>query len=108
MALIYEKNTIYITGTAKISNNDPISDIYETFFIGLILDRDSGTIIDVTCNMIRDVTSDFIRSLMLGYNLKNDEEAMITEIRDRFHGIAQKAVIAALKDARNRYMMLVS
>jgi hypothetical protein len=106
IALVYEKNTIYITGTAKISSNDPISDIFETFFIGIILDRDKGTIIDVTCNMVRDVTSDFIKSIMLGYNLKNDEEAIVEEIRDRFHGIAQKAVIAAFKDARNRYVML--
>jgi len=56
--------------------------------------------------MVKDVTSDFIKSIMIGYNLMNDEENIIDEIRDRFHGIAQKAVIAALKDARNRYMML--
>ncbi|HWR60405.1 MAG TPA: DUF3870 domain-containing protein [Clostridia bacterium] len=104
--MIYEKNTIYITGTAKISGNDPISDIFETFFIGIILDRDTGRIVDVTCNMVRDVTSDFIKSLMLGYDLVRDEESIIDEIRDRFHGIAQKAVIAAFKDARNRYAML--
>ncbi|KUO76599.1 MAG: hypothetical protein APF77_16895 [Clostridia bacterium BRH_c25] len=104
--MIYEKNTIYITGIAKISSNDPISDMYDTFFIGIILDRNDGRIIDVTCNMVKDVTSDFIKSIMIGYNLMNDEENIIDEIRDRFHGIAQKAVIAALKDARNRYMML--
>lgn len=106
--MIYEKNTIYITGTAKISGNDPISDIFDTFFVGIILDRNSGRIIDVTCNMVRDVTSDFIKSIMLGYDIVKDEENIIHEIRDRFHGIAQKAVIAALKDARNRYLMLNS
>lgn len=104
--MIYEKNTIYVTGIAKISGNDPISDIFDSFFIGLIIDRDNGKIIDVTCNMVRDVTSDFIRSLLLGYDIVNDEEAVTAEIRGRFHGIAQKAVIAAFKDARNRYMML--
>lgn len=104
--MVYEKNTIYVTGIAKISGNDPISDIFDSFFIGLILERDTGKIVDVTCNMVRDVTSDFIRSLMLGYDIVNDEENVTAEIRDRFHGIAQKAVIAAFKDARNRYMML--
>lgn len=104
--LLYEKNTIYITGTAKISGNDPISDMFDTFFIGIILDRDTGKIVDVTCNMVRDATSDFVKSLMLGRDLVKDEESIIDEIRDRFHGIAQKAVIAAFKDARNRYVML--
>ncbi|HYE81292.1 MAG TPA: DUF3870 domain-containing protein [Clostridia bacterium] len=104
--MIYEKNTIYITGIAKIGSNDPISDIFDTFFIGIILDRNDGGIIDVTCNTVKDTTSDFIKSIIIGYNLINDEELIINEIRDRFHGIAQKAVIAAVKDARNRYMML--
>ncbi len=104
--MIYGKNTIYITGTAKISNNDPIADIFDTFFLGIILDRDDGRIIDVTCNMVKDVTSDFIKSMLMGYSLANEAEQIIDEIKDRFHGIAQKAVIAALKDARNRYLML--
>lgn len=104
--MIYDKNTIYITGTAKISSNDPIADIFDTFFLGIIIDRKDGKIIDVTCNMVKDVTSDFIKSMMVGYSLSGEAELIIGEIRERFHGIAQKAVIAALKDARNRYIML--
>lgn len=106
--MIYGKDTIYITGTAKISGNDPIADVFDTFFIGIILDRNDGAIIDVTCNMVKDVTSDFIKSVLIGYNLMDETDKAIDEIKDRFHGIAQKAVIAALKDARNRYMMLNS
>jgi len=104
--LIYEKNTIYITGTAKISSNDPISSVFDTFFVGIILDRNNGKIIDVTCNMVRDVTSDFVKSILIGHNLMKEADQIIDEIKDRFHGIAQKAVIAAFKDACNRYMML--
>ena len=104
--LVYGKSSIYITGTAKISNNDPISSIFDTFFIGIIVDRDDGKIIDVTCNMVSEITSDFIKSILIGYNLRDEEDKIVYDIKDRFHGIAQKAVIAALKDARNRYMML--
>lgn len=104
--MIYEKNTIYITGTAKIATNDPIADIFETFFIGIILDKNDGRIIDVTCNMVKDVTSDFIKSMLIGFSLADEVELIIDEIKSRFHGIAQKAVIAAVKDARNRYIML--
>jgi hypothetical protein len=104
--LIYGKDTIYVTGTAKISSNDPIADIYDTFFLGIILNRNNGEIVDVTCNMVRDVTSDFVKSLLMGYKLIDEADLIIDEIKDRFHGIAQKAIIAALKDARNRYLML--
>jgi hypothetical protein len=104
--LIYEKNTIYILGISKISKNDPISAMYDIFFVGIILKRDSGEIIDSTCNMVRDVTTDFIRSILIGYNLLDDINEIIGEIEDRFYGMAQKAVIAAVKDARNKFMMI--
>ncbi|MCT4595311.1 MAG: DUF3870 domain-containing protein [Anaeromicrobium sp.] len=104
--MIYDKNTIYILGTAKISKNDPISAMYEIFFTGIIVERDSGKIIDTTCNMVRDVTNDFIRSILINYNLVDDIDEIIQEIRERFYGMAQKAVIASVKDARNKYMMI--
>ncbi|QZY54033.1 DUF3870 domain-containing protein [Crassaminicella profunda] len=102
----YEKNTVYILGTSKISKNDPIAALYDILFIGVILERDTGKIIDSTCNMVRDVTSDFIKSILVGYHLKDDIEEIVYEIQDRFYGMAQKAVIAAVKDARNKYMMI--
>lgn len=104
--MLYEKNTIYILGTAKIGKNDPISAVYNIFFVGIILERDSGKIIDSTCNMVRDVTTDFIRSIIIGYNLIEDIDQIVDEIQDRFYGMAQKAVIAAVKDARNKYIMI--
>lgn len=104
--MLYEKNTIYILGTAKIGKNDPISAMYNIFFVGIILERDSGKIIDSTCNMVRDVTTDFIRSILIGYNLIDDIDKIVDEIQDRFYGMAQKAVIASVKDARNKYIMI--
>jgi len=103
--LIYPKNTIYITGTAKVAANDPISAMYDMFFVGLIVEKESGKIVDVTCNMVRDVTSDFIKSILINYNLVEDIELIVEEVKERFLGIAQKAVIAAVKDARNKYLM---
>jgi len=106
--LIYDKNTIYILGTSKISKSDPISAMYDIFFVGIILERNSGKIIDSTCNMVRDVTTDFIRSILIGYNLIDDIDEIVDEIKDRFYGMAQKAVIAAVKDARNKFDMIIN
>ncbi len=106
--MIYDKNTIYILGTSKISKSDPISAMYDIFFVGIILERNSGKIIDSTCNMVRDVTTDFIRSILIGYNLIDDIDEIVDEIKDRFYGMAQKAVIAAVKDARNKFDMIIN
>lgn len=106
--MLYKKNTIYILGTSKIGRSDPISAVYEIFFVGVILNREDGEIVDATCNMVRDVTTDFIRSILIGYNLVDDIAEIEAEIKDRFYGMAQKAVIASVKDARNKYLMIKS
>ncbi|WP_432408045.1 DUF3870 domain-containing protein [Wukongibacter sp. M2B1] len=105
--MVYDKSTIYILGTSKIGKSDPISAMFDIFFIGIILDRRTGKIIDSTCNMVRDVTNDFIRSILIGYNLMDDIDEIVNEIKDRFYGMAQKAVIAAVKDARNKLAMII-
>lgn len=103
---MFSKDTIYILGMAKIGCNDPIHSLFDSFFIGLVVDRNDGKIIDSTCNMVREMTTEFIKSIVVGYRLDDDINDIIEEVKDRFHGLAQKAVIASLKDARNKYILI--
>jgi hypothetical protein len=103
--LEYAENTVFVTGVAKPSKDDPIASLYEVFFLSLVVDRDSGTIVDATCNTAREMTKDFIRSLLVRRNLMAGVDGIVLEIRRRFFGLAQKALIVALKDAHNNYMM---
>jgi len=105
--MTYSKDTIYITGTAKIGRHDPISSRDDIFFIGLIIDRSSHKIVDSTCNMVRDITNDFIKSIIVSYDIVAEIDLLIEEIKDRFHGMAQKSVCASIKDARNKYLNLM-
>ncbi|BDR68678.1 hypothetical protein K144313037_00900 [Clostridium tetani] len=101
--MIYDKNTIYVTGMSKSNNTDPITKMYNSFFIGLILDRNTDIIVDVTCNAISDITNDFIRTILVDKNLVEDLNKIILEINERFLGTSQKALIVALKDCFNKY-----
>ena len=103
--LEYPDNTVFVTGVAKPSKDDPIASMYEVFFLSLVVDRDSGIIVDATCNTAREMTKDFIRSLLVRRNLADGVDGMVAEIRRRFFGLAQKALIVALKDAHNHYVM---
>ncbi len=106
--MIYAKSTIYITGTAKIGKTDPIASQYELFFVGLIIDRNTHIIVDFTCNMVRDVTCDFIKSIVVGCDIMNNEALIISAIKERFHGLAQKTVCASIKDGRNKYLNIIN
>lgn len=103
----YSKNTVYILGTARLGKTDPILSTHEIFFIGLIIDKETGIIIDSTSNMVKEKTSEFINTIVVGYNIETEIEELELEIKERYHGMAQKAIIAAVKDARNKYMMII-
>lgn len=102
----YGQGTIFVTGVAKVAKDDPIASSYQVFFVSLVADRETGVIVDATCNTARDMTKDFIRSILVGGNLENGVEALSEEIRSRFFGMAQKPLLVALKDAHNRFMVV--
>jgi hypothetical protein len=101
----YSESTIFVTGVAKPSKDDPISSIYDVFFLSLIVDKETEIIVDATCNTARDMTKDFVRCLLVGQSLTREIDSMVQAIQHRFFGLAQKALIVALKDAYNRYMI---
>ena len=106
MTMEYGPNTIFVTGVAKVSKDDPIASSYQVFFVALILERETGEILDATCNTARDMTKNFINSILVGGNLLTGVDEMTSQIRNRFFGFVQKPLIAALKDAHNRFVVL--
>src|SRR5215469_4352011 len=102
----YAPSTILVTGVAKISKDDPIASSYEVFFVSLVVDRETGVIVDSTCNTARDMTKEFIRSLLVRGNLETGIEDIVAEVQSRFFGLVQKSLVVALKDAHNRFLVL--
>lgn len=102
----YGANTILVTGLAKVSKDDPIASSYNVFFVTLILERDTGVVVDVTCNTARDMTKEFIRSILVGRSLLTGLDEIIAQLRSRFFGMVQKSLVVALKDAHNRFVLL--
>lgn len=103
----YEKNTILIVGQAKPSREDAIYSLHGEFYISLVLEKKSGTIINMDCNTILGVTRDFVADMIVGKSLKTDMELLEKEIRSRYFAMTQKPLIACLKDACNRYAMVL-
>lgn len=102
----YSGSTIFITGVSKPGKDDPITSVYQVFFLSLIVDKENDTIVDAACNTASNMTEAFIRSMFIGRSIAGGVEEMAQDIRRRFFGLAQKALIVALKDAHNRYIMV--
>jgi hypothetical protein len=101
----YPSDSVFVTGVAKVSRDDVINSMYGgTFSLSLVIDRNTGTIIHCSANMIMADTIAFLQDILIGKNLLADVETMVQELRRRFLALSQKAVIAALKDAQNHYL----
>ncbi len=103
---MYKKDTILVVGQAKPSKDDAIYNLHGEFYISLVLDRESGEILDMDCNTILEVTKNFVASMLIGKSIRDDVQALEKEIRERYFALTQKPLIACLKDAHNRYMMV--
>lgn len=105
--MLYDKDTIYVIGDAQASVNNPITQQYSAFFIGLVVDRTNHKIIDAGCSSTIPLTSDFVRSIFVGHNMLH-LDAVADEIRRRYHGSSQKALIVAFKDAQKKYKLALN
>lgn len=101
----YNVNSVFITGTAKPSNEDAIKNVYQVFSLSLIVDTRTDQIVDSSCTAVMNMTNNFIRSMLIGRNLVTEINETVEEIRGRFMALVQKTLIVALRDAQNRYFM---
>ena len=103
---MYDETTILVVGQAKPSKEDAIYNLHGEFYISLVLNRKTGEILEMDCNTILEVTKNFVASMLIGKSLKDDVPIMEKEIKERYFALTQKPLIACIKDAHNRYMMV--
>ena len=101
----YPPDSVFVTGVARVSKEDAINAMYGTFTLSLVVDVKTGTIINCSANMIMSDTIDFLRQIIEGKNLVTDTDLITDLLKNRFLALSQKAVVAALKDAQNRFLM---
>ena len=93
------KNTILVVGQAKPSKEDAIYNLHGEFYISLIVERDTGKILELDCNTMA--------SMFVGKSLRTDVPLIEKEIRERYFALTQKPLIACMKDACNRYLTAI-
>lgn len=103
---MYNNDTLLIVGQAKPSREDAIYTLHGEFYISLVVEKDSGKILDIECNTILAVTRNFVASMFIGKSIKTDLDELERTIKERYFALTQKPLIACMKDAHNRFMMV--
>ena len=102
------ENAVYVAGIAKTGKEDSISAMYQNLSLGLVVDRTTGQTLDLGCSMVMEETVYFVRQLLVGKRLVEDTKEMVELLCTRFFALSQKALIAALYDAQNHYLMAMA
>lgn len=100
---MYSRDTIYIVGNSKTNNDNAITHTFNSFFIGFVVEEKSGLIVDVGCSATISTTEEFIKSIFIGKSLNEYYSDLEDEIKRRYHGSSQRAIIVAYKDAVKKF-----
>ena len=105
---MYNENTVYVVGNAKTNEDNAITNMFNSFFVGFVVEIDTDIIIDLSCSATIRTTNDFVMSIFIGKKLVEFDPNLENEIKKRYHGSSTRAIIVAYKDALKKYIELKS
>ncbi|MDV3126751.1 DUF3870 domain-containing protein [Mycobacterium sp. 21AC1] len=98
--------SVFVTGEAKASANNPITTQFGMFYVALVIEVETHRILDVECTATLALTNRFVKSLIADECIT--EEGLLAErITTRYHGSSQRALITALHNAAGKYRAVV-
>lgn len=101
----YSEDTVYFISYAKLPTEIPAANMHKVVGLGLIIHKETGVIEDSSCTLLTEEAKDFLKQILVGYNLhENGIEPLVEKVKRRYHGLAQKAICVALKGTFERYL----
>ncbi len=96
------KNTVYVSGYAKLPSGITAAEMYSVIGIGLLVDRKTGVIIDCDTTLATTTARKFMKDLLVGCSILKFRE-LENEIKNRYYGSAKKSLIVALKSCYEKF-----
>jgi len=100
-----EQNRILITGYAKLPQGITAKELYTTIAVVLVVEKQSGEIINADCTLATELSRSFVKELLTGCNL-NDIEAVESKFRTCYYGSARKAIISAIRNCAEKFKLI--
>lgn len=95
------KNEVFVTGYAKLPQGITASELYTVICIGLLVDKETGIILDAECSLVTNLAKSVFKSLVVDQDL-NDIEAIEAGFLKHYYGSAKKALISAMRTCHEK------
>lgn len=102
----YNDQTVYFSAYAKLPEEMPSAYCYKGIDIGLVIDTQTGKVVDASFTLITEEARTFLKEIILDHDLhKEGIDPIIESIKCRFFGSSQKAICVALRGVFEKYQM---
>ena len=96
-------NTVLLSGYAKLPANTTIEVAYHILVVTVLFDKRTGVIVDAEASMITELTKNFVKKLLIGYNLNDGPEELMEVFENFYYGNAKKALETAIRSLFIKY-----
>ncbi len=101
----YSDDVHYLVGYAQAPDATLTGAVRKYVSIGVLVDMRTGVIREAACTLQTEIAREFVRQMLRGRSLL-DGEALVSELRRRYHGAAQKALAVALGEVIGKFNSL--
>lgn len=91
-------DVVYVVGYGRLPEGTTAKHVYNMLGLGVELDRESGTILEVSCTTLPPHGNEVLRKIIIGKKLEKDYEHIAKQIRHRYIDRTRGALLAALED----------
>ena len=99
-------NIVYFSANGAMPENTSGGSMYKVLALGMLIDVETGEILDADINMVTNLSIEFIRHQLIGCNINTDWETILKRF-DRLKIPAQKSVLVALKAVMEKYQKYI-
>lgn len=94
---------VLFSGYAKLPTGITASEMYKVIGLILVIDIDTGEIIEADCTLATHVARRHVSEMLAGQSLKNGPDQALRLIDQVYQGSAKKAIITALRIIYDKY-----
>src|ERR1700683_734473 len=92
----------------RFPQNTSAEQMHSVLAMSARINTDSHIVLDLSTTLITRVADEFIKELLTGTNLLEDENESVERLRASYFGHADRGLIAAYRDLLKRYRAVTS
>jgi hypothetical protein len=94
---------VFLSGYAKLPDNTTAQKLYHQLVLVVTAEYPQGTITDADCTMATELGRRFVRDLLVGYDLRQGPDALLTKLNRSYYGHLRRALQTCIKGICAQY-----